>query len=225
VARGQLADLQKERKARQDFEKRFQAAETQRETLQRQIQALTGATPRSPEDAETDQIRQHFAKLFPGLAKLDDKTIDRLLATADSAGALEQTSSHYWKRHGLQMVESVESAIAKEFGSDKLTPSQQNIVRAAYRQAAETNPEFLQRHEEGDKALIAEFAKTFVDDWFEPARRKVTAQTVSQQRPVPNGGQRSVVGASGKKIDFKDDNAFGDALAAEFRAGGGRFDG
>ena len=222
---GRLADLQKERKARQDFERKFTESNTQVETLRRQLQALTGVSPKSQDETDAAEVRANLHKYVPELAKLDAATIERLLQVAGQAESLEQTANHYWRQHGTQMIESVESALAKEFGSDSLTPKQQKAVRAAYRYEAESNPEFLERHEKGDKTLISEFVKDFAESFFEPARRKVTQSTVAQQRQVPNGGQRSVIGANGQKVDLTNDKAFGDAAVEAFKNFGGKFGG
>lgn len=222
---GRLADLQKERRARQQFEQQYQAERFQRETLQRQIQALTGASPKTQDALDAEEVKANLAKYLPGLAKLDDATIERLLAVAESKDTFEQTANHYWTQHGTRMIEAVESGIAKEFGSESLTPKQQKAIRAAYRYEAESNPEFLTRHEQGDKTLIAEFVKDYTESFFEPARRKVTQSTVNQQRNVPQGGQRSVIGAGGQKVDLTNDKAFGDAAVEAFKNRGGSFGG
>ena len=225
AAKGQLEDLKKERQARQQYEKQSREQAAQLQLLQRQIQALTGAAPKGQEDAEADAIKQQFFKYFPQYQKLDEKTIDKLLQATDRIGSLDALEQHVWGKHGQSMIDSVETEIAKAFDSETLNAQQQEIVLALYRQRAESDPEFLTRHERGDKTLIKEFAAQFVESVFEPARRKAQAQAVSSQRPVPNGGQRSILGAGGKKVDLSNNDAFGAAMAAEFKANGGRFDG
>src|SRR5882724_3578411 len=51
---GQLADLQKERKARQDHERKLAEYETQLTEERRRVAALTGITKPSPEEADTE---------------------------------------------------------------------------------------------------------------------------------------------------------------------------
>ena len=224
IAKGQLADLQKERRARQDFERKYNEQQAQLAHYQRQVQALAGVNPTNPADAETEAIKAQFFKVFPDFQKFDGK-VDKILSAFDRMGSIEALEQHVWGKHGLQMIESVEAEVAKGFGTETLNEQQQDIVRALYRSRAEQDPEFLARHERGDKTLIKDFAKSFLDSVFEPARRSAQASAVASQRPVPNGGQRSIVGAGGKKVNLTNNDEFGAAMAAEFKANGGRFEG
>src|SRR5882672_10968614 len=58
--RGILADLQKERKQRQEFERQIASLTGERDTERRRIQALVGANPRSEEETQLDEVRQRF---------------------------------------------------------------------------------------------------------------------------------------------------------------------
>lgn len=221
--RGMLADLQKERTARQAAERRATQHEADLATERRRIQALVGANPKSPEDADTDAIRARFAQVFPGLAKLSDAQIEKLLATAERGDSLDEATQHHWKAHGRQMLTSVVSELSTAIGGD-LTERQQNKVKQAFAQAAEADPEFLARYEAGDPQLVKDFVKEFMEDWFEPARRQVTAGALGQRRPVPNGGHRSVTaGQQGKKIDFSKPKDVEDAMVEAFARHGGSF--
>jgi hypothetical protein len=73
--------------------------------------------------------------------------------------------------------------------------------------------DFMSRHERGDKSLIKQFAKEYVGDWFEPARRQVTSQAVRRgARPVPNGSRSGQPVTKTPAIDYNNEDAFKKAL-------------
>ncbi len=220
---GLLADLQRERKARQAAEARHAQYEADLASERRRVQALAGVTPQSPEAADQDAIRQQFSQLFPGLAKLNnDEMIEKLQKLLSSSDMHEETTKRYWSDRAAQMTNGVIDVIKKELGGD-LSERQVRNIRSAYASAAERNPEFLARHEEGDPTLITEFAKEFIEDWFEPARRKVTQQQLDRNRNVPQGRDRSFGAPKPKAIDFKNEKSVEDALVESYRAHGGAF--
>lgn len=220
--RGLIADLQKERKARQAADTAAAQHQRELEIERRRVQALSGVTPQDPDEANKAAIRQRFSELYPGVAKLNDQTIDRLLRLADNAEQLDQTTQHHWQMHGRKMLDSVTSSVAKELGGS-LTDRQTARIEAAYAQEAQINPDFLRRHEQGDPTLITEFVKNFVEDFIEPGRRKALAAEVDRQRRVPGSRDRSVVGAGGTKLDFNNPKAVEDAMVASFKSNGGSF--
>jgi PAS domain-containing protein len=220
---GVLADLIKERKARQAAEALAAKHQTELEAERRRVAALAGVTPRSKDEIDAEEVRQQFSRLFPGLAKLNDQQVmeklERILSNADTH---EDTTTRYWNDRAAQMTGAVVEAVSKELGGD-LSERQVRRIRAAYANAAESDPEFLRRHEEGDKTLIAEFAKEWIEDWFEPARRKVTSTEVDRLRRVPRGNDRTVIAGKPKQIDFKNPKAVEDAMIESYRAHGGTF--
>lgn len=214
-----IRDLQKERQQSASFK-------AQVDQLTRQVQALAGVKPTSPEDTEADAIRQRFGQIYPELAGLTKEDIAALRELKERKDSLAQTEQHYWGRHAVQMVQSVTSEIAKGLGVDTLSDKQLKQVQALYIAEAENDPEFLRRHEAGDPKLTAEFAKTILDEWFEPARRRVTANAIGQQRPVPNGRGQNTPGSGGaKKIDLNNPDAFGNAMLEAARDNGLRIGG
>lgn len=222
-SRGLIADLQKERQARQRLEQQFHELQGHLDAERRRIQALAGVTPQSPEEQELEAVRARVVQLFPVLAKLDEEQLDQLLSLNERAGGFEEVAQNHWERHGRTMLSSLQSKVAEELGTD-LSDRQQKALARAYVAEAETNPEFLKRHEAGDQTLIEEFAKQWVEDWFEPARKTVVTSEVNRMRRVPSGRDRSVQTTPPKKIDFKDAKAVEDAMVESFRSHGGRFD-
>ena len=225
--KGIQGDLAKERKARQQYESDLKAARAEVEFERKQKQALAGINVASPEEAEIAEIQLRASKaLTPdwmlkqlGLTK---EEIQELKAAKQDRERLSDIERHVWGKHGETMTRQVAAKLSKEYGGE-LTERQIKTVTRAYVLEAQENPEFLERHESGDEKLIEEFAKAWLDDWFEPARRKITATEAGRFRPVPNGKDRSIVNHGEKKIDVKDDKQVEDLLVAGFRERGGEF--
>ncbi len=219
---GITSDLQKERKARQQYESDLKAARAELETGNKRIRALAGVETKSEAQVEDEAVKARLEALgYPSLTKEDLEAIRELRATQSN---LTETTQHYWVQHGRQMVSGVVAEVEKELGG-KLTDRQAKRIAAEYAREAESNPDFLDRHEKGDKTLIAEFAKQLSEDWFEPARRKVTQQESQRFRPVPSGKDRGIVTHGEKKIDVNDSKAVEDFLVKGFRERNGEFTG
>jgi hypothetical protein len=226
--RGLLADLQKERTARQRFEADLKARNAEYEREQKRVRALAGLEEQDPEAAKDEAIRARLIKVIPGLAKLTDEKIDKLIANLDKADEVEQTANHYWEQHSTQMIGRAQEAVSDLIGGGKLTERQQGRVARAYAQfVAEDNTEVrAQRHSRGDAKLLEEFAKEFVEDWVKPGQRQALRQETGRQRPVPNGGrgrQDTGSGIDKSKIDWKNPKAVEDAMVASFKEHGGEF--
>ncbi len=220
--KGVLGDLAKERKARQTAEARATERDAAYSAERRRVLALAGAEPRSEQDSADEAVRERFKQLYPKLGTLSDDKIDRLLALADNADQMEAATTHHWQAHAQKMVGSVVASMQKALGGD-LTERQQGKLARAYYQEAQSNPEFLARHEAGDPKLVEEFVKEYVEDFVEPGRRKALADEQTRLRRVPSSRDRSVVGQGGKKLDLSNDADFAEAAAASFKAHGGAF--
>ena len=220
--RGILEDLKRERKARQDSESRYTAIKAQHEQAERRIRALAGVDTPSAEEADAEVVRKQFAKFFPQLAGLTAEDIQALQDLKNQAAGIQEATTHHYTLHGRRMLDSVTGAIQKNIGGT-LTARQVARIERAYVQEAESNPEFLARHDAGDPKVVEEFVKDYIEDFFEPARRKVLQTEVDRQRRVPSGRDRSVAGIGGKKIDFNDPKAVEQALVDSFKAHGGAF--
>ena len=220
--KGIQADLQKERKARQAVEQEIARYKNELEGERRRVQALAGVAPRTTEDAEVEEIRARLAKIRPELADLTAEEIAEWREMAAERKTQAATATHYWATHGRTMVGAVQKEIATAYGGD-LSDRQRDAILRAYVLRAQGDPEFLQRHEDGDQKLVKEFAKEWIEDWFEPARRRITASTINQHRPVPSGKDRGLVTQGEKKIDVNDAKAVEDILVAGFRERGGAF--
>mgnify|MGYP001558141891 CR=1 FL=1 len=209
-AKGMLADLQRERRARQEFERRANENATLAAERHRQIAALTNN--RTPTEAEvTDQaVRDRLDQLYPQLKGLTQDDIDALREMRQQSAQLTATVRHHWDAHSKRMMESVYEKVGAEIG--ELTPRQQRKIVAAYVADAEADPEFLRRHDAGDQTLIDEFVKAYIEDTVEPVRRKTIANEVNRSRAVPSGGNRTLPQLGGKPIDVNDDKAVMDFI-------------
>lgn len=220
--KGVLNDLAKERKARQKFENDYRASQTIIEQERRRVAALAGVNPRSPEQEADEAVRARFQQLYPGLAKLTDEQIERLMQVAENADSLSATTEQMWQRHGRQMLDSVVQQASKAMGGE-LTDRQRTRLERAYFHEATNDPKFLARHEAGDPKLVEEFVKEFVEDFVEPGRRNALAAEQERMRRVPSSRERSIVGANGKTADLSKPGEFEDAAVAAFRKHGGGF--
>lgn len=221
--RGILADLQKERKARQEFERQVQSFKQQLEQQTRRVQVLAGVNPKSEDETARDEVLERLRAVNPALADITADDLKSLREIRAQQTTLQAATEHHWMLHGEAMLTKVVDGVAKAFGG-QLSERQLTRVKNAYVREAEDNPEFLARHDRGDQKLIDEFVKDWVEDFFEPARRHVTKSEVDRMRRVPGARDRSVAGGGApKKINYSDPKALEDALVASFREHGGEF--
>lgn len=211
--KGIQADLAKERKQRQEYEQQAKRYQAQYEAEQKRVQALAGLTPKSESEAETEIVKARFAELFPHLSGLTAEDIQGLRDAQQDRTRLQEMERHYWGKHGNAMISDVTKELTATFGGE-LNKSQIDTITQAYVFRAQQDPEFLQRHEAGDPSLAKEFAKEWVENWFEPARRQVTKTQVGQFRPVPSGQGRNIVNQGEKKIDVTNNDQVMDFISA-----------
>ncbi len=220
--KGMLADLQKERAARQKYEKDHAAAMAELETERKRVRALSGLETPSPEQEDDARIRSRMEALYPWMK---DLTAEDIQAIRDSRGQMDEirgATLNTWKAHGTKMLSSVTAGVQKALGG-KLSERQTARIQNAYVEEAKNNADFLARHEAGDPTLVDEFVKEWLDDFVEPGRRSAQAETVQRRQRVPSGKDRSIVGANEKPIDLKDPKAVEDILVAGFKSRGGQF--
>ena len=219
-------------------EQRAVAAEAALEQERKRTRALAGVEQLDPKTAEAEEIKSALYKMLPHLEALEGLTKEQLQQVFQAATSAQSTARASWERHATGMLNDLDSEASEILGVEKLSATQQKRLRSAYRDEAvvamaareeqfergerktlETlgsDNDFIARHERGDKALIKEFVKAYLDDWYEPARRSVTtAQARRQMRPVPRGERQRVSLTQGPpKIDYNDPDAFKKALIA-----------
>lgn len=223
--KGILADLQKERTARQAAEARHAVFEKDLERERKRVAIALGVNPPNPEEAEAEQVKAALYKLVPQLEKLTSEQVDKLLVIASQGEDLKSATQQHWERHSSAMLAKVQESIADELGGGDLTAKQKKMINNIYIAEASANPDFLKRHDAGDDTLIKEFVKDFIDEWGGPIRRTVTATELGRQRPLPNGRGRNVQGQAPKKINYSDPKAVEDAMVESYKNHGGTFSG
>lgn len=222
--RGMLADLQKERRARQAIETERESLRAQLAAEQKRVRFLAGAEPQSEDEAQHAAIRAQFAKVFPGLAKLTDAQIEKFTALVEKGDNLDAAANHQWQMHSRNMLGQLSAELSEAIGGEP-TERQSKAVAQAFANLCESDEATRLRYESGDPKLIKEFVAQWKEDWYDTARRQVTADTVNRQRRVPNGRDRSAVGSAGiKKIDFNNPKSVEDAMVEAYRSHGGGFE-
>lgn len=228
-----------------EAEKRAIRAEEALAAEQKRTRALAGLETIDPKKQEEGELRGILEGMFPELVALKGLTKAQLEEVMQAATTARGASQATWERHALTMLGDLDSEAATALDVDKLTDTQQKSLRRAYREAAgeamqereaqmrrgdrrtldtiATDRDFVSRHEAGDKSLIKEFVKQFVGDWYEPARRSVTARQASRSmRPVPRGERTRQIPTQGEaKFDYNNETDFKKALLTA-RGGGAR---
>lgn len=219
-------------------EQRALKAEQELESERKRTRALAGLEPVDAKKQETEELRSILTGMFPQLKTLEGLTAEQLQEVMEAARTARSTSQQTWERHAITMLTDLDTEAATALDVDKLSPTQQRNLRRAYSAAASealaerqaqmeqgtrrsldtinSDKDFIARHEQGDKTLVKEFVKAFLGDWFEPARRSVTAQQARRNmRPVPRGERTRVLPASGAtKVDLNNETDFKKALLA-----------
>ena len=232
--------LNEESGKRTKLETQLAEATAKAELHEKRLRIALGVEIPNKEDQEAAEIREAMYKANPKLKlleKLDEATIERILGAADSATTAVQAQ---WARHRDGMLGNLQEEAADLLGVEKLSEAQSKRLERAFREEAREQAQiraraeekqdstydfendFVSRYERGDKKLLVEFAKSFIDEWGIPARRTATASAFERQnRPVPRGGRvRTSLTQGPPKIDYNDDDAFRTAMLAA-RTGGG----
>jgi len=179
--KGMLADLKKEREARQAHERKLAELDGTLKEERRRIAALAGITTPSKQETDTASIRARLAEVYPELAELG--------SISDIKNALEEQQVQGYASHSRNMIAKIHAGIAAEYGD--LTDSQKRRINAAYLYENQNNPEVHARHNAGDPTLIDEFVKGWLTDVADPIKRKMTAAEATRFRAVPGGRDRS----------------------------------
>lgn len=210
--------LTEESSKRQSLETRAAQLEAELKSERARVQALAGVTPQDPNAEKSEQIKAAFFQMFPQfkhLASLNDEQMQQLLRAPEGLSAAQSIEQREWQRHGKAQLTNLYSQVADAMGAESLNDDQQSDLRESFKswltgkckselQASNgAESETQSRYEAGDPKLIEEFAKRYTNNWVEPARRRVTAQTLTRTRNVPNSTGRSQVTSVNKVPAFK----------------------
>jgi hypothetical protein len=217
--------LTEESTKRQTLEQQLAQHKADLEREQKRVRALSGLEPKAEGEQEAEELREAFKRIRPDLAKLDDKTVDRMLSMLDRFESIQQSDEHRWIMHADQMLTTAHEQVAEALGAAKLTERQQKLVNLAYTNACESDKEFLNGHLRGNKAQVEKFVKELLEDWGVPSRRSATAAAAGQRRAVPSGRGTAPITSSKPKVDYNNEKAVEDAMVAAFVEHGGKFGG
>lgn len=174
----------------------------------RKIAALAGVAPVDPNAQKSQQVKDAFFQMFPAfrhLANLSDQQMERLLRAPESADQVKEIETRYWRQQGDSFQGKVFSEVANAIGADSLSEDQKSDLQSSFHSwfGAKCRAELeasgnaasatLDRYQAQDPSLIADFVKRVTNNWVEPARRRVTQQTLTRTRPVPSSAGRSQV--------------------------------
>src|ERR1019366_518029 len=134
-----IADLQKERRQRQDYERQVATYQGELAAEKRRVQALAGVNPQSKDEVDAETIRRQFGQYFPDLANLSKDDIDAIKELREQAGAMKEASEQQYRRQGKQTLNAVVSAVTKEFGGT-LSDRQARRVQLAFVNECESDP-------------------------------------------------------------------------------------
>jgi hypothetical protein len=158
------------REAQTQWGAREQEYKSQLEAVQRQLHALVGVTPQG--DPEVTAIRQQFEKLFPGLARLEQRAQD-LEGLVDRTGDLTQQTQHYWASYGRQQLDRLFAVAEQSLGSP-LTEEGKRALHTSFMGLVQSSPEMTERYAT-DPGLINEFWQQFASAFIDPVRRTAAA--------------------------------------------------
>lgn len=163
------------REAQTRYESQIAAQRAETERYQAQIRALVGAAP--PADPEVDTVKSQFAKLFPGLSKMEDKVaaLEQLL---ERGGDLEAQNAHYWQSYGRQTMDRLFTGAEAALGG-ALTDEGKRQLHASFTGFVGSSPELTQRYS-SDPSIVDDFLKQFTSNFIDPVRRAASAGVVAR---------------------------------------------
>lgn len=163
------------REAQTRYESQIAAERANTERYQAQIRALVGAAP--PADPEVDNVRAQFAKLYPGLAKMEDKAaaMEQLL---ERGGDLEAQNAHYWQSYGRQSMDRLFTGAEAALGG-ALTEEGKRQLHASFSGFVGSSPELTQRYA-SDPTIVDDFLRQFTSNFIDPVRRAAAAGVVAR---------------------------------------------
>lgn len=172
------AALREARELLSAAEQRYQA---QLAEQQQKIAALAGFAPPSQSDPQIDAVKQQFSKLYPGLAKIEQRAAD-IERYIEQAQNLEAQTSHYWQNYGRQQVDRLTSLAQESIGAP-LNEEGKRVLVNSFIGFVQSSPEMTARYEE-DPTLVEDFWKSYQSNFIDPVRRS-NAANVAQR--VPQG--------------------------------------
>ncbi len=177
------------RETREAAQREYQAQLAQRESqyqqeiarYKQQLGALVGVTPQN-QDPETDAVRAQFSKLYPGLAKMEERA-EQLQALLEKSGDLEAQTDHYWQTYGRQTMNRLFEHASSTIGAP-LTDEAKRTLHSSFIGFVQQSPELQQRYA-SDPTIVEDFWKTFSTQFIDPVRRTAAAGITQRVGGLP----------------------------------------
>lgn len=176
--------------------------QAQLEQERQRVRALSGLEPQP--DPEESAVRTALTRMFPGLAKIQEKeaVLNRMLEAFEEGGAWDsvvQTRDNVWGRNAYDAGGRAAAAWAKLMGvevKDMPKVTQQRLARELRSFILDDQTgQREQRYNFGDDTLIEEFVNDLQSTYVTPFRQQQQQQAVTRQEQVrrlpqqgPKGG-------------------------------------
>lgn len=169
------------REAQAEANRLIEQARQEAAEYRTKLQALVGVTPSPASNPEVDAVRSQFAKLYPGLAKLEERAND-LFGVIDRAGDLEAQTEHYWQTYGRQTMDRLFTGMSEHLGSP-LTEEGKRSLHSSFVGFVQSSPELTSRYA-SDPTIVDDFIKAFTSSFIDPVRRTSAAGTAQRAAAV-----------------------------------------
>jgi hypothetical protein len=193
------------REAQTQFAHREAEIRAEAQRYKEQVQRLVGVGPQ--QDPEVDAVRQQFGKLYPGLAKMEDKVaaLEQLL---ERAGDLESVTNHHWNDYGRQTIDRLFTQTQTALGAP-LSEDGKKTLHSMFVGYVQQSPEMVNRYT-NDPTIVDDFVRAITSNLVDPARRaaSATVQTrTGSTLPQDSGSGALPVAPSGPKPTNLDERA------------------
>lgn len=178
------------------------------------LEAGTGVRMREEQrvSPEVQEAREAFAQVFgPDVARLlTPEHVGPLLQFLEALktgnvnpqsfstyGNVVQGTEHQWAQHGRQFLDTIYTDVARDYGTETLTPRQQRAIGNEFVEwlREDTTGARETRYTRGDRTLSGEFLTEYRAGFIDPFRRGADAAVITRgarnaQLPAPprNGG-------------------------------------
>ncbi len=179
------------RQAQETYGRQVAEVRAEAERYRQQVMALTGV--QAPPNPEISAVRDQFGRLYPGLAKMEEKA-DVIEKLVEQANNLEAQSTHYWGQHAQRTMDRVFEKASTALGSP-LNDGAKKYLYNSFVGFTQSSPELTERYA-NDPSIVDEFINLITSNLIDPVRRSASA-TVSGRanaalpQDTPSGSVRA----------------------------------
>ena len=179
------------RQAQTEYAQKMAGLQTELDRYKSQLHAVVGVTP--PGDPETEGIKQQFARIFPGLAQLEQRAKE-IEALTERAGDFDMQASHYWNNYGRQTMDRLFGLAAETLGGP-LNDEAKRVLHSSFVGYLQSSPELSDRYS-NDPSVVDEFWRTYSSNFIDPVRRSATVNAAGRTgvplpQDTPGGAPRA----------------------------------